>query len=194
MLGKTHVLGGMSCCLATFVLMEHEGMLIPEVNELLQLGVALPYAVWASTLPDRDQDNKYKAEENPINLAVQKFFRFLNVPHRGAISHLYPTIIVYAILIYLFRCALISPSISSNLCIAILITVGISSGLLSHTILDCFTMQGICGGKIRFVPRNSALGTTGPDGKPSFYERFCRKSLYVVTCILLVYCIYLCVR
>lgn len=194
MLGKTHVLGGMSCCLTVFVLMEHEGMLIPEVNELLQLGVALPYAVWASTLPDRDQDNRYKAEENPINLAVQKFFRLLKVPHRGAVSHLYPTVISYAILIYLLRCMLISTSISTSVCITLLIMVGISSGLLSHTILDCFTTQGICGGKIRFVPHNSALGTTGPDGKPSFYELSVRKGLYVITCILLVYCIYLCIR
>lgn len=192
MLGKTHVLGGMALCMGTFVALDCNDMLVPNVSEALQIGLMLPYAIWSSTLPDRDQDNKYKAEENPINLLIQKFFRLLKVPHRGAVSHLYPSGFFLGLAIGLMQMVLTTNNVSSNLCMGTLIVVGIACGLVSHTILDCFTIEGICGGKIRIVPRNSVFSSTC-NGKPSIWESFWRKTLYLLNCLLLFCCVYLCI-
>lgn len=49
MTAKTHVLGSMSLALGGYILMDKGGLLIPDVEPLIQLGIILPYSVWAST-------------------------------------------------------------------------------------------------------------------------------------------------
>lgn len=58
MTGKTHVVGGNVFALGSYILMKKTGLLVDSVWEPLQLGIILPYATWASTLPDLDQNNK----------------------------------------------------------------------------------------------------------------------------------------
>lgn len=50
MTAKTHVLGSMSLALGGYILMDKGGLLIPDVEPLIQLGIILPYSVWASTV------------------------------------------------------------------------------------------------------------------------------------------------
>lgn len=46
MTAKTHVLGSMSLALGGYILMDKGGLLIPDVEPLIQLGIILPYSVW----------------------------------------------------------------------------------------------------------------------------------------------------
>lgn len=52
MIGKTHRAGGAAFAFVGFEVMRQNGLLIPDVNPLLQLAVLYPVAQWASTLPD----------------------------------------------------------------------------------------------------------------------------------------------
>ena len=44
MTAKTHVLGSMSLALGGYILMDKGGLLIPDVEPLIQLGIILPYS------------------------------------------------------------------------------------------------------------------------------------------------------
>lgn len=74
MTGKTHVVGGNVFALGSYILMKKTGLLVDSVWEPLQLGIILPYATWASTLPDLDQNNKNRIETNPINSVIRISF------------------------------------------------------------------------------------------------------------------------
>ena len=94
MTGKTHVVGGNVFALGSYILMKKTGLLVDSVWEPLQLGIILPYATWASTLPDLDQNNKNRVETNPVNTAIQDLFRVIQAGHRSVKSHVAPCIIV----------------------------------------------------------------------------------------------------
>lgn len=93
MTGKTHVVGGNVFALGSYILMKKTGLLVDSVWEPLQLGIILPYATWASTLPDLDQNNKNRVETNPINSVIQDFFRIIQAGHRSVKSHVAPCVI-----------------------------------------------------------------------------------------------------
>lgn len=183
--GKTHVLGGMAFGLGSYLAMKETGILVAGVPDIAQLGVMLPYAIWGSTFPDLDQENHQKAEDNPINLVFQKVFKAFGVKHRGAGSHVIPALAATAasgVLWWWMQIGKVPISIAST--IGLLVCIGFACGVVSHLILDCFTMAGVhgIGGKpvIRFVPHNSIFGTGTP------YEMVWRKFLYVIDVILLV--------
>lgn len=75
MTAKTHVLGSMSLALGGYILMDKGGLLIPDVEPLIQLGIILPYSVWASTVPDLDQAHDSVAQSSPINFVNTKIFQ-----------------------------------------------------------------------------------------------------------------------
>ena len=54
MTGKTHRVGGMLCCLGGYTLLEANGMLLGDVNPLLQLTIMYPFAIYGSTVSDLD--------------------------------------------------------------------------------------------------------------------------------------------
>ncbi len=56
MTGKTHRQGGMLCSLVGFALLKQNGLLNPEVNELVQLLVMYPFCVWGSVASDLDHE------------------------------------------------------------------------------------------------------------------------------------------
>lgn len=168
MLGKTHVLGGTVASLALFCGMQKYGMLIEGVPELLQLGVILPYGIWTSTLPDYDQDKESRAEANPINLLIQKFFRILGTPHRGFASHVAPVLITLVVLKVFCNTSSIGGALLT------LIMQGCFAGLFSHLVLDMFNGSGVTKYHLRFVPHNPAFNTDTP------YELVWRRMLYVV--------------
>lgn len=96
MTAKTHVLGSMSLALGGYILMDKGGLLIPDVEPLIQLGIILPYSVWASTVPDLDQAHDSVAQSSPINLLIQRFFKIVKAGHRSVKSHVAPAFISLA--------------------------------------------------------------------------------------------------
>lgn len=182
MTGRTHVLGGTAFALGGFLCLKAGDMLIPDVSDMLQLGIIMPYALWASTMPDLDQDKDTTAQSSPINLIIQKFFILIKAGHRSAKSHVVPVIL--SALIYV---ALTFNFIGTNLngaeiSIASLITLGFLLGVFSHFILDCMTRKGLKIGSvvIRFVPDLDMFGAG------THYEMIVRKILYVIDCILII--------
>lgn len=139
MTGKTHVVGGNIFALGSYILMKKTGLLVDSVWEPLQLGIILPYATWASTLPDLDQNNKNRVETNPINSVIQDFFRIIQAGHRSVKSHVAPCVIagVLCIMSILGKSVFNLNQISTN--ILFLVLIGLFCGLLSHLILDLCT-------------------------------------------------------
>lgn len=143
MTGKTHVVGGNVFALGSYILMKKTGLLVDSVWEPLQLGIILPYATWASTLPDLDQNNKNRVETNPINSVIQDFFRIIQAGHRSVKSHVAPCVIagVLCIMSILGKSFFNLNQISTN--ILFLVLTGLFCGLLSHLILDLCTNKGV---------------------------------------------------
>lgn len=139
MTGKTHVVGGNVFALGSYILMKKTGLLVDSVWEPLQLGIILPYATWASTLPDLDQNNKNRIETNPINSVIQDFFRIIQAGHRSVKSHVAPCVLagVLCIMSILGKSFFNLNQISTN--ILFLVLTGLFCGLLSHLILDLCT-------------------------------------------------------
>lgn len=52
MLGKTHRSGGVMFMMVGFEVLRTKGLLLPDINPLLQLAVMYPVSQWGSTLPD----------------------------------------------------------------------------------------------------------------------------------------------
>ena len=182
MTAKTHVLGGMTLALGGFMYLDSSGLLIPDVNKVLQLGIIMPYAIWSSTLPDFDQDKDSTAQNSPINFVIQKFFKLIGAGHRSAKSHIIPVIvsfILYLAIAFNFICKSFN---GTEITIIGLITLGLFLGLTSHMLLDMMTKQALRIGDIelRIVP-DSDLFTTG-----SLYESIVRRALYIIVCILLI--------
>lgn len=182
MTGKTHVVGGNVFALGSYILMKKTGLLVDSVWEPLQLGIILPYATWASTLPDLDQNNKNRVETNPVNTAIQDLFRVIQAGHRSVKSHVAPCIIVgvLCVMSILGKSFFNLNQISTN--ILFLVLTGLFCGLLSHLILDLCTSDGIviAGKRIALVPKNPVFGTG------TKYESIYRRICYVLSCLLLI--------
>lgn len=52
MMYKTHKMGGALFMFAGFKYLETKGMLLPDVNPLVQLMIMYPASSWGSTAPD----------------------------------------------------------------------------------------------------------------------------------------------
>lgn len=182
MTAKTHVLGGMTFALGGFIYLKQTSMLIPDVNEALQIGIILPYAIWTSTVPDLDQNRDSLAYSSPINLAIQKVFAVIGAGHRSPKSHVYPmllSLVLYVATLFGFS---FSNFNSAEITIIGLISLGIFLGLASHFLLDLMTRQGlkIGGVTLRLVPDLDAFGTG------TYYETIVGRILYVITCVLFI--------
>lgn len=186
MTAKTHVLGSMSLALGGYILMDKGGLLIPDVEPLIQLGIILPYSVWASTVPDLDQAHDSVAQSSPINLLIQRFFKIVKAGHRSVKSHVAPAFISLATYLALAFNMIGRNLNGTEITILALAVLGITAGLVSHFLLDIMTRDGITIGKvnIRVVP-DTALFGAGTD-----YERIVRRLLYVLTTVLFIYILF----
>ena len=54
MTGETHKAGGMLCAIVGFCLLRENNLLLPNVNQLVQLTVMYPFCLWGSTASDLD--------------------------------------------------------------------------------------------------------------------------------------------
>lgn len=182
MTAKTHVLGGMTLALGGFMYLDSSGLLIPDVNKVLQFGIIMPYAMWASTLPDLDQDKDSTAQNSPINFVIQKFFNVIGAGHRSAKSHIAPVIISLLLYLAIAFNFIFRSFNGTEITIIGLMVLGLFLGLFSHMLLDMMTKQGLrVGGVVLRIVPEADIFSTG-----SLYESMVRRALYIIVCVLLV--------
>lgn len=181
MVGKTHALGGSAFALGSFLLLRETGVLDLNLDTPAQLLIILPYSIWASKVPDLDQDNLDVALENPINLAIQQFFNIIGAGHRSFKSHVYPGIFFTILTILgIFGTNIFHATSNNAAVLYCMVTLGIAMGLISHALLDMCTKSGLKrnGKRYAFVPKLDTFKTG------SNYEQNVRLGLYVLNIIL----------
>lgn len=167
MMYRTHKAGGTLGMLVAFEAARQGGILIPDVNEFIQLAIMYPAASWGSTAPDLDHHWGSVKEKTPFNMLVHKILHLTKPKHRSWQTH--------SILVTGGFCALVYALVtlgdayfgvgslgSFDWIILRLITIGVIVGIASHLILDAMSTAGIWifpGLKMRFVPRSSFFAT-----------------------------------
>lgn len=171
----------MTLALGGFMYLEASNLLLPDVNEVLQLGIIMPYAIWSSTIPDLDQDKDSTAQNSPINFVIQKFFNLVGAGHRSYKSHIIPVIVSLLAYFAIAFNFIFKAFNGTEITIVGLITLGLFLGLGSHMLLDMATKDGLKLGGItlRIVPELDIFKTG------SLYESIVRRILYVITVVLI---------
>ena len=158
MTGQTHRVGGMLCALAGYTYLESRGMLIANVNPLLQLTIIYPFAIYGSTFPDLDHNPDSIPSEDIVSIAVNRLLhltsrvreargRDLGFPlslfdakHRSWQTHSDLFLILCCVLSGLL---INSQVTSANSVILKLVSTGFILGVVSHMLLDLITPSGI---------------------------------------------------
>ena len=169
MTGKTHRIGGMLCCLVGYSVLESKGMLIPDVNNLGQLAVMYPFALFGSVVSDQDhhfesapakdlvgyginkvlhltttlrkKKEKLKEERNIGSGKLNPVLSLFDAKHRSWQTH---SDLFLALFIYLSWFVMFSASGgTTDSAILRLIVTGLTLGVLSHMILDLITPEGL---------------------------------------------------
>lgn len=183
MTGKTHTLGGSAFALSSYIILTETGLVHTNLDPAAQLLCILPWAVWASKVPDLDQEKESVALQTPVNLVIQKFFNLVQAGHRSFRSHVYPAV-VFAILalISVSGINLFNVRYTNSLSVYCMVLLGIAMGLISHALLDLCTTDGLHHKSKRyaFVPKIKTFETG------SFYEDCVRGALYVLNIILFI--------
>ena len=155
--GKTHRIGGALCCLGGYSLLSKNGMLLGDVNPLLQLVIMYPFAIYGSVLPDLDHAwescpckdiasygvNKVLHLTTPIAKATgnDSFpLSLFNARHRSWQTHSDLSLIA---LVMLSNWLLNSSVTTADLAILRLISCGLILGVVSHLVLDILTPEGV---------------------------------------------------
>ena len=201
MTGKTHRVGGMLCCLAGYSVLESKGMLLGNVNPLLQLSVMYPFAIYGSVMSDLDHHwesapskdifswflNKVLHITTGVSDSIKKKVPILKVfdaKHRSWQTH--SDIFLLLMCILFSKLLGLSASVADAVIIK-LIFVGLILGIISHLVLDMLTPEGIWSilfvsirkitklklpEKVTFVPKKKFFATDGP------WENLVRKVLW----------------
>ena len=72
MTGKTHRVGGMLCVLGGFTYLESKGLLLRNVNPLLQLTVMYPFALYGSIVSDLDHNANSIPSKDIVSIAINR--------------------------------------------------------------------------------------------------------------------------
>lgn len=169
MTGETHKEGGMLVSVVGFMLLKNNGLLLPDVNEAVQLMVMYPFALWGSTASDLDHHWESAPSKDGFSWAINKVLHLstksrdvmdnmrgvkntvgynllglFDAKHRSWQTH--SDLTLYSILILLW--ALLSGRLNVGFSaldtsIVALILIGICLGIVAHLILDMLTPQGI---------------------------------------------------
>lgn len=214
MTGKTHRVGGMVCVLGGFTYLESKGLLLRDVNPLLQLTVMYPFAIYGSVFCDLDHDIHSIPSKDIVSVAVNKVLHFpsmipgyqnvpmlntLNAKHRSWQTHSDLFLILLCYL--LFDRLLGSVRYNAESVIVSLIGIGFLLGVISHLVLDMLTPEGIwcivliglkrvlgskkfIKDKISLVPDIKFFRTGGP------WEGLVRKLLWVICGVLFIRIVY----
>lgn len=150
--------------LVAFSVMKQKGLLAPELNDFVQLGIMYPICSWASIAPDLDHGPDSIPDKDPVSIFINKILRLTGAKHRSWQTHCLLITGVFIFLLY----ALIKlgnvfwGSNKLDWVILRLLLTGFSVGIGSHLILDAMSTAGIHiwpGFKMRFVPKTSAFST-----------------------------------
>jgi membrane-bound metal-dependent hydrolase YbcI (DUF457 family) len=158
MTGKTHRVGGMLCVLGGFAYLENKGMLLQNVNPVLQLTIMYPFALYGSIFSDLDLNDNVMPSKDIVSVAINKIlhltsninkntgestgvFAVLDAKHRSWQTHsdLFLALLVYG----LYKLLTGSYVNSVEAAMVSLVGVGFILGVISHLILDLLNPDGI---------------------------------------------------
>lgn len=158
MTGKTHRVGGMLCVLGGFTYLESKGLLLRNVNPLLQLTVMYPFALYGSIVSDLDHNANSIPSKDIVSVAINrvlhltsglnestggrnKMFGLLDAKHRSWQTHsdLFLVALVYA----LYQMVMETKLATVESVIWSLVGMGFILGVISHLVLDMITPEGI---------------------------------------------------
>ena len=158
MTGKTHRVGGMLCVLGGFTYLESKGLLLRNVNPLLQLTVMYPFALYGSIVSDLDHNANSIPSKDIVSVAVNrvlhltsglnestggrnKVFGILDAKHRSWQTH--SDLFLVALMYALYQMVMETKLATVESVIWSLVGMGFILGVISHLILDMITPEGI---------------------------------------------------
>lgn len=157
---------------AGFMFLKANGLLIPEVNEAVQLMVIYPFALWGSTCSDLDHHWESSPSKDIISRGINamlhltsktcdrlentftdlqckksvvyKLCKVFDASHRSWQTHSDLTLAVILGLLFLVQSDVLGTSLGVvDVSILSLVLSGVSLGILAHLVLDLITPQGI---------------------------------------------------
>lgn len=158
MTGKTHRVGGMLCVLGGFTYLESKGLLLRNVNPLLQLTVMYPFALYGSIVSDLDHNANSIPSKDIVSVAINrvlhltsglnestggrnKVFGILDAKHRSWQTH--SDLFLVALMYALYQMVMETKLATVESVIWSLVGMGFILGVISHLILDMITPEGI---------------------------------------------------
>lgn len=207
MQGKTHRVGGVLAALTGYAILESKGMLVGNVNNLLQLAIIYPFAVYGSTLPDLDHNWDSAPSKDVVSFCINKILHlgkglqkiglkkvgyFVDSKHRSWQTHAIEWLVglIFA-LYFLIHCY----DGSADYMILQLILTGLTLGVFSHLLLDALTPQGIWlllpsivlrrRITFRLVPKSKFFATGGN------WESLVRTIMWLLIALLILRVVYL---
>ena len=158
MTGKTHRVGGMLCVLGGFTYLESKGLLLRNVNPLLQLTVMYPFALYGSIVSDLDHNANSIPSKDIVSVAVNrvlhltsglnestggrnKMFGILDAKHRSWQTH--SDLFLVALMYALYQMVMETKLATVESVIWSLVGMGFVLGVISHLVLDMITPEGI---------------------------------------------------
>ena len=155
MQGQTHRVGGVLAALAGYTILESNGLLISNINPLLQLAIIYPFAVYGSVLPDLDHHWDSCPSKDVVSFGINKFLHIgrglekmglkkfggaIDAKHRSWQTH---SLILLMGMVVALWFTVKAGAETANIVIIKLMLSGLILGVLSHLILDAITPQGI---------------------------------------------------
>lgn len=208
MQGNTHRVGGALSCLLGYTILYNKGMVMQDVNPLLQLTVMYPFAIYGSVVSDLDHNWNSAPAKDPISKGINDLLHLttgirkktgsknpilsvLDAKHRSWQTHSDLFLFVFVALGIFLSGGDIS---NANTIILKLVLMGFVLGLISHLVLDSLTPAGIwcivpsiIGRRrvaFRLVPKTKFFATGGS------WELIVRTIMYFVIIILGIYILY----
>ena len=90
MQGRTHRVGGVLCALLGYTFLEANGMLIPDVEPLVQLTVVYPFAMYGAVVSDLDHHWESTPSKDPISWIINKILHLTSkMPMRSKILNVF---------------------------------------------------------------------------------------------------------
>lgn len=208
MQGNTHRVGGALSCLLGYTILYNKGMIMQDVNPVLQLTVMYPFAIYGSVVSDLDHNWNSAPAKDPISKGINGLLHLttgirketgsknpilsvLDAKHRSWQTHSDLFLFVFVALgIFLSG----GDTNNANTIILKLVSMGFVLGLISHLVLDSLTPAGIwciipsiIGRRrvaFRLVPKTKFFATGGS------WELIVRTIMYFVIIILGIYIVY----
>lgn len=160
MTGKTHRVGGVLCVLGGYTILESKGLLLGNVNPILQLAVMYPFSIYGSIASDLDHALESIPSRDIVSLAINKILHLtsgvvdkigerstlgkilsiFDAKHRSWQTH---SDLVFLLLLFFVLRLFNMDNYSVDFVILRLIGTGFILGLVSHLILDMLTPEGV---------------------------------------------------